>query len=132
MKTKIARLGDGTLVGVSTTEPGIGEAVIGILAEHRNMHEARDELLALGDKLKLQALVIRPNGHVYYLSDSPYPSGPLRGAFFAIGSGSEYAIGALSAGAGAEEAVRIAAEHDAWTNAEIEILEIQETKEKAA
>ena len=130
-KSKIRRLADGSLVGVSSTEPGVGEAIIGALQDHDSVLEARDDLLALGDKLRLQGLLVRPNGDVFYFSDSPYPSGPLRDEFFAIGSGQEYALGALSVGVSAKEAVKVASLHDAWTNDEIEVLEIQETKEKA-
>lgn len=103
-KVKVERLRDGTLLGVSSTVPGGAETV-------RRWWDDRD--LDLPSAFSL--LAVKPNGDVYYASDTPHLSGPLRAPFFAIGSGNELALGAMEMGAAAVEAVRAAAKHDPWT-----------------
>lgn len=55
-------------------------------------------------------LVVAESGNVCTYDRTPYPTW-LRGPYGAIGSGREFAIGAMAAGASAEEAIMIAAKH---------------------
>ena len=56
------------------------------------------------------AIVIRPNGKVY-MACSSTTLFLLKSPFHSIGSGSDFAVGAMEMGATAEEAVRVAIKH---------------------
>lgn len=113
-KAKVFRLNDGSLVGVSSTEPGVSEVLVDWLNS-----DASSEALSVLPKQKWSALLVRPNEDVFYFCDSPCPSGPLRAPFYAIGSGAAYAMGAFSCGSTSAKAVSVASEHDVWTGGEI-------------
>lgn len=49
---------------------------------------------------------------------------PIEGKFFAVGSGADYAMGAMAMGASAEEAVRIAARYDLNTGGGLTVVEL--------
>ncbi|MER9390093.1 hypothetical protein [Mesorhizobium sp. M0435] len=59
------------------------------------------------------------DGTVHYRNHWSCFTGPLEAPFFAIGSGTEFALGPLHAGRTAEEAVRIASEYDSLTGGPI-------------
>lgn len=61
---------------------------------------------------------------VHYLSGGQSFVGPLSAPFFTIGSGAQYAYGALAAGATPEEAVKIAIEADIYSGGDLQILEL--------
>jgi 20S proteasome alpha/beta subunit len=109
-KTKIRRLPDGTLIGCSSVQPGLGEAVIEWYAKGARPAAAP----AKGDA-KFTLLVVKPDGSAFYASDGFYLSGPLVAPFFAIGSGEHAAQGALHAGCSAKQAVEIACKIDVWS-----------------
>lgn len=115
-KVKIRRLEDGTLIGVSTTIPGCGEALIDWyangLGKPPEMPERRFTIIA-----------VKPDGSGYYADDAFTFSGPLKADYFAIGSGSDFAIGAFEAGADVFNALRIAAKCDPWTDGRLTFLE---------
>jgi hypothetical protein len=116
-KKKIHRLADGTLLGVSTTSVG-GDAQV------RRWVEGGCQVVT-NDSLKPEsftALMVRPDGGVFYASNNLEWSGPLTGAFWAIGSGEHFALGAMAVGASAEQAVAAAIELDPWSAGEINIL----------
>lgn len=113
-KIKIAELEDGVLVGVSTTQPGLGEAFIDWYATGCQPSERPD----MGQQ-GFDALVIDADANVFFYNDSFMPSGPLLVDYIAIGSGAEYALGAMAAGKTAEEAVEIASGLDVWTGGPI-------------
>jgi ATP-dependent HslUV protease subunit HslV len=100
--TKIAKGADGSLLGVSGDALRCAEFLrwfaTGCIGEPE------------GDEWEIYAIVARPDGSVGIIEDccSPFP---VEGPFFAAGSGADYAIGAMAAGASAEEAVRIAISH---------------------
>lgn len=109
-KSKIERLDDGTLLGVSSTIPGGAEAI-------RQWYKdgmPKDCNYNLPDRFSL--LVAKLNGSIFMANDNLMISGPLMGEYFAIGSGSEYALGAMAAGLGPEQAVKIACELDVWSS----------------
>lgn len=119
-KTKVRRLLDGTLIGCSSLIPGQSEAAINWF---ENGADASDP--PPGD-CKTAILAVRPGGEVFFSSDSWFLSGPLHGEFFAIGSGNEYALGAMAMGASAERAVELACELDIWSAAPITVLKLRE------
>lgn len=70
-----------------------------------------------------QALVLSHNGLTYY--DKELIAIDIFDDVVAIGSGSEYAIGAIDAGASLKKAVEIAAERDAYTGYPIIIRKLR-------
>lgn len=117
-KTKIRLLDDGTLIGVSSTVPGEGEAVIQWFAAGADPKDGPSA------SPKHTLLAVRPGGEVFFADDSYFISGPLKAEFFAIGSGGEYAQGAMAMGASAEQAVRIACRLDPWSAEPVMVLEL--------
>lgn len=115
-KVKIQRLDDGTLIGCSSTTPGQGEAVIRWFAAGADPHNTPP------GEAKTTLLAVKPNGEVYFASDSYNLSGPLSGDYFAIGSGDSYALGAMAMGASAERAVEVACDLDVWSEGPITTL----------
>lgn len=116
-KVKIHRMDDGTLLGVSTTSVG-GDALV-------RRWVAAGCAPVTSDMLKpdsFTALMIRPNGEVFYANDNLEWTGPLTGRFIAIGSGEQFALGALQMGATAVQAVEAAIALDPWSAGEITIL----------
>ena len=111
LKRKVHRLKDGSLVGISSSQVGEPERFVAWL------NSLKDCVIDVehAEQFLVQALLVRPNGEVYYFSDSQYPSGPLIGEYFTIGSGDEYALGALKAGADPRTALKIACECDLYT-----------------
>jgi hypothetical protein len=109
-KRKIRRLPDGTLIGCSSNQVGLGEAVM-------DWYEAGadPEKGPKADETKFTLLVVKPNGEAFYGYDSFYLSGPIRADCFAVGSGEGLAHGAMRAGASAERAVEIACDADIWS-----------------
>lgn len=118
-KKKIHRLSNGALLGISSSKVGLPEAIVRWFESEGEDHP--------GDKfeeLHFQALLITPDGEVYYYHDSLAPSGPLHGQFHAIGTGDQYALGAMTCGATADAAVMVAMQHDVWTGGELLKLEL--------
>lgn len=107
-KVKVRRLENGTLIGCSTTVVGGGERVLDWYEGGMDSEEEVPE--------SFQLVVVKPNGEIYIGTGSTYLSGPLEAEFIAIGSGEQYAHGALMAGADAVDAVGIACRCDAWTD----------------
>lgn len=107
-KCKIARLADGSLVGVSSTIVGAGERLTAWFADGAN---------SMAEKMpdKFEFIRIAACGQVFFAIDNLDFSGPLNAPYYAIGSGNEYALGALAAGANAIQACAIACELDVWT-----------------
>lgn len=118
-KMKIRRLSDGSLVGVSTCKPGLSEAFM------KWLEDGADVDHGLYGDIDLAALVVRPNGEVYYYFDGLYPSGPLIAPWFAVGSGERYAMGALEMGADAVRAAEVAAVLDTMSAPPVTALELR-------
>lgn len=109
-KVKVERLPDGTLLGASSTIPGGAETARAWWNARQTDDHHDIELPA-----SFTLLIVKPNGEVYYVNDTHHVAGPLRGEFFAIGSGGEYAQGAMQMGATAVEALRAACKLDPWS-----------------
>lgn len=112
-KRKIARLEDGSLIGVSTEQPGAAEALI----EHFKLYDHKEAVEKSPPHLTggYEVLIVERGGKGYFANGSLLFSGPLEAPYFAIGSGATFAMGALEAGASALTALRIAARLDPWT-----------------
>lgn len=109
-KIKIRRLPDGTLIGCSSNQPGLGEAVLDWYTRG-----AKPDDTPKAGELKFSLLVVRPNGDAFYAGDAFNLSGPIRAKWFAIGSGEAAAHGAMRMGASAKRAVEIACTIDVWS-----------------
>lgn len=116
-KNKIHRLPDGSRIGIVSARPGEPERFLAWLVE------GGKPIDWVGDKPDLRALRIDCEGRASLYEDSIWPSGPIDpGPFYAIGSGTELALGALWAGATAEPAVEAAIAFDNNTGAPIRVL----------
>ncbi|WP_295198738.1 hypothetical protein [uncultured Brevundimonas sp.] len=118
-KTKIHRLDDGTLWGVSSCNVG-ADALI------KRWVEAGCEPVG-SDQLKpesFELLLVRPTGEIFYANGNLDLSGPLTADYFAIGSGDHFAMGAMAMGASAIRAVEIASDLDVWSGEGMTVLEL--------
>lgn len=116
IKTKIRRLDDGTLIGCSSSEPGQPEAVMDWYAQGCVARPVFKEA-------KFTLLVVKPDGSAFYAESEFYLSGPCRAPFYAIGSGEQYAHGAMEFGATAHQAVQIATRCDVWSDVPVTVLQ---------
>lgn len=103
--------------GVSTAHPGLSEEIAKWFANGK--HADYEPILA---GREFTALEIQPDGSVYYYHDNFTPSGPLYSEHFAIGTGAQYALGALAMGATPEQAVRVAMERDSWSGGSVQFI----------
>ncbi|MEI9428729.1 peptidase S14 [Mesorhizobium sp. Cs1299R1N3] len=111
-KSKLRRLSDGSLLGVSASIPGLPESF-------RRAVEKTGVEADLEAEFDCKALLVKPDGTVWFYNNGPGFTGPLKGEFFSTGSGEQYAYAAMVMGADAVRAVEVAIECDAWTKAEI-------------
>lgn len=106
-KKKIHRLKDGSLLGISSSDVGAPESFI------RWANEVDEpEVSETENAYDIQALLVKPDGRVYFWNEGNGFSGPLEGEFFALGSGELAALGAMFMGADARKAVAVACEVD--------------------
>lgn len=82
-------------------------------------------------EVDIQALSIDRKGNIFLYEDRLYPY-RVDAAFYAAGSGGSIAIGAMAAGASAEQALRIAAKFDSYTGGGIKTLSFDEKPESKA
>lgn len=88
---------------------------------------AKDKPPSEGVDNKWTLLAMRADGsRLLYTSSTPYPV-PLP-MLFAIGSGADYAMGAMRAGKSPREAIEIIRDHrlDVWTGGEIQVVELMD------
>jgi hypothetical protein len=125
-KQKIYRIKHGSIFGVSTPCPGLSEEIKNWFVEAKNLdHEPQ-----LHGR-EFDMLEIDRAGQVFFYHNSFMPAGPLTAEYFAIGSGAEYALGAMGYGASAVDAVAVASAHDVWTGPTVTMIEIPKPKEAA-
>lgn len=124
LKSKLFDLDDGGVIGISTTSPGASERLVKWI--NAGSDEEKFPLKDIG----FTALRISKSGEVFFYHDGQFPSGPLRGDFFAVGSGAEYALGAMEQGASAIDAVHIAIKLDVWSGGDIMVKDIRTPREK--
>lgn len=126
------------LVGMSGTPGFIAE-----LVKHHLLREARQ--IAGIDRLFVasnpdtanasSAIVVHLDeeaGHRVYHLDPNGLADDITGVPWAVGSGREYAMGAMAANADAQQAVAIAARFDAWTGGPIRSVSIEAMKRAPA
>lgn len=116
-KTKVYKLSNGSLIGVSSAQTGIGRAVrewVEAGMKQESLPVPRDK-----DKFDFDALIVQSNGECIMLNGYWLPSDPVKSEFYAIGSGAEFALTAMALGANAEEAVKMASRFDVWTGPEV-------------
>ena len=112
----------------------VGDFVYGFAGSLTAANQVWNWLLSGGDEgskpnftESVEVLRIDLDGYVCLaLSDLTFR--PWYGEFFAIGSGSEAAYGAMEAGANAEKAVKVACKLDAYTREPIKILKVKVKK----
>jgi len=115
--TKLTRVGDDIIGMVGTAK-----------SERMFLQWWESEIcgaLTVGDGIDLDALVLGINGDMSLYQASKGEIGgpiPIKQEFFAIGSGMQPAMAAMWMGASPEEAIRIAAKVDIYTNTDIEVL----------
>jgi hypothetical protein len=107
-KTKIKRLANGGMMASSSIHPGNSELLFSLIDKNGIDH-------VFTEKLDAQSLVVLPGGDVFYYAGHSRFSGPLSGQYFAIGSGEDYAMGAMAMGATAIQAVDAAKQHDVFS-----------------
>lgn len=75
-----------------------------------------EDLESIPNKSNSEGLWIQTTGEMFLVIADPPIAIEIKGReFFAIGSGSEIALGAMAAGASAEEAVRICCQYDCYS-----------------
>ena len=117
-KKKLHRLRDGSLLGVSSGQVGMADK---FAAWMKRGGKSDDWHGKLPDNLS--AMRFMPNGDLYVAEDSIDWTGPHKGmTMYAIGSGGDFAMGAMVAGRSAIEAVRIACQLDAYSATPVFVL----------
>lgn len=123
--SKIERLSDGRYFLGSGHLLTIGK--VRRWAEKNFSEEHRPEFGEMfgkrSEEFGFSCVVIGFDGRATLVDDEMEPQ-PLRDAYFAIGSGGAFAIGAMDAGATAEEAVRAACKRDLYTSEPIDVEKI--------
>lgn len=119
-KRKIRRLEDGSLFGCSSSRVGQPENIARMVQEHGVGKTFEKDVPA-------QVIVIQPDGAIYLFNDGDSFSGPIQSEFLAIGSGEEFATGALLNGASAAQAVEIAIRCDPWSDGPILTLMLNQS-----
>jgi hypothetical protein len=110
-KSKIHRLEDGSLVGISTNTVGGSTMLMTWIEEGM---DPLSDLIKRDTPEYFSIIHVSPAGVVSYHNDSFWPALVDPGVQ-AIGSGGNYALGAMMHGASALEAVKIAATLDSLT-----------------
>lgn len=110
-KVKIKRMEDGTLVGATSTI--VGGSAWAIQWWEDGCPQKPGEHVNLPSAFTL--LAVKPNGEAYMANDHGALTGPLDAPFLAIGSGEQYALGAMAHGANAIDAVRASCRLDVWS-----------------
>lgn len=119
-KAKIHRLANGDLIGSAGTSSALQGFIAwlngdGDLAKRPPTDDASIVLFRRGDP----RIRIFESGGYEDLNPQPY---------FAIGSGQEFAYGALFMGANAEQALDAAIRHDPWTGGDVTVLRFDEVE----
>jgi hypothetical protein len=116
---KIARMPDGSLLGCAGWKP-----VIMQVREWLADGARADNKPTPADKDDLDAIILRPDGKIWSISYrfDLYPSDALMDA---AGAHNEFLLGAMLAGASAEEAVRLALRHCGSAGGDIQVENLQ-------
>jgi hypothetical protein len=122
-KMKPTRLPDGSLLGVSSSVVGcsqiVKEWVLAGMDSKAAPHRKKEDI-------DFQAMLVRPDGTCILIDGNWLPSDPISEAYYAIGSGREFALAALFLGKTAAEAVEVACHLDVWTGGRVETVRHEE------
>ena len=83
--------------------------------------------LSLGDNPQVSAMIVVKSGDVYFMSGSTFAH-KMGKTKWAIGSGADYALGAMYAGKSAKEAVEIASQLDTGTGLGVDVVTFDKGK----
>jgi 20S proteasome alpha/beta subunit len=117
---KIFRLPDGCLFAASGSSEG-SEMLLRAMRRGSPLPKLR------GDRA-VDALMVTPAGHLFQFEGTIWAR--CRAPYYAIGSGSDFALGALFQGATAVEAVRAGMKFDAFSGGKVQVLKVQEWSER--
>jgi hypothetical protein len=118
---KLFRLKDGSIVAGA----GFHDQVVEIVAWIKGgCRESKRPALPDSDPESSDLLIACPDGTAYWLTWPYLRRVKVIEGFAAVGSGAEYAIGALEMGASAAQAVEIAARHDDATGNGVDVLSV--------
>lgn len=115
---KIARRGDGALIGCAGVL-GMADALRQWFLDGEQGPRPR---LEAGADNTCAAFIVRPDGAIDHISETGVAR--IESAQFAIGSGADYALGAMSMGADARRAVEVAMGWDNGSGGGIDVLSI--------
>lgn len=110
----------GSLLGITSSQPGMAEQL------KQWITEGMDKEAFAPSQPDFEALLVKPDGEIFLFVDAYYPSGPLVGDVFTIGSGKKYALGALRAGANPIQAVEVAIRCDSMCGGPVAALTLHE------
>lgn len=110
---------------------GIARAACGEWAACNKMHESLENKTEVDSDLDVEMLELREDGIYVYETGMSVPT-KIKNDYFAIGTGSSYAIAAMRLGCSPEEAVLIASEFDVGTKPPIDVFNLPEKKTKKA
>jgi hypothetical protein len=117
-KQKARRLADGSRIGVVTGVIGLAERFVAWV------EAGADPAAWVGDAAPdIRAIWVKPDGGLFLADDGLYFSGPIKCEVYAIGSGAEYAMGAMAMGASPAQAIEVASRLDQHTGGPVIILE---------
>lgn len=114
LRLKVRRLNDGCLVGVGSREVGQADCVADWLTCGGSPAEL-EKALGTFERQTFQALKVNPDGSASLYDDTGWPS-LAEGPYYAVGSGEDFAYGALASGRCAVEAVAVAIQLDPWSD----------------
>jgi ATP-dependent HslUV protease subunit HslV len=117
--SKLLKTRRGALVGISGEVEGTTRFLDWMRSGRRGKPPATD------DDSGCRGIVVEPDGSVLFWDGGPALF-PKRGAYFALGSGRDVALGALAMGATADAAVRAAMQIDIYTGGDVETLRLED------
>lgn len=115
---KIAKTGNGWLIGFAGDLGACHQAIemnSKKMKTHKNPNKDRQED-------PIDGLAVSPNGEIWILCGSGWV--PVMAEYYAIGTGAQVAMGALSFGASVETAVHTAIKHDVFCGGAVRVLEL--------
>ncbi len=88
-------------------------------------HGAKEEEWPFDENDQAAVMLVTPDGRILVYERYPFPV-LMENDFYAIGSGSPYALAAMHLGCSAEQAVKTACELDVFTGGEVDTLCLNE------
>ena len=116
--TKLARTRDGAVAGASG-DSTLCDEFLRLFQNSKADREWLEWRPTIVGSAQFSAVVVMPDGEIRQLDESGYF--PVKAAFYTEGSASKLMIGAMAAGASAEEAVAIAIKYDAHCGGEVQV-----------